>query len=181
MEPRILAIAGELADELFAEGSPADLVDRYARRLPLSVICELLGLPLADRPKFTVWASGLTRFNGAFGFLTVSLPQAKLAIYCDLACTADQPSAKPSSKTRTNAGVASSDRRNSHRFFPLLGQFPAARLRAAQPRLSPCRLLRDPRQMTRGEIATRRRGGSTPERCQFYASKPIFSRVWRRA
>jgi len=43
MEPRILAIADELAGELFAEGSPADLVDRYARRLPLSVICELLG------------------------------------------------------------------------------------------------------------------------------------------
>jgi cytochrome P450 PksS len=60
-----------LADGLFAEGSPADLVDRYARRLPLSVICELLGLPLADRPKFTAWAGGLTRFNGAFGILTV--------------------------------------------------------------------------------------------------------------
>lgn len=67
MEPRILALAGELADELFAEGSPADLVDRYARRLPLSVICELLGLPLADRPKFTAWASGLTRLTSAFG------------------------------------------------------------------------------------------------------------------
>jgi cytochrome P450 len=71
MEPRILAIAGELADGLFAEGSPSDLVDRYARKLPLSVICELLGLPLADRPKFTAWASGFTRFTSAFGFLTV--------------------------------------------------------------------------------------------------------------
>jgi cytochrome P450 len=66
MEPRILAIAGELADELFAQGSPVDLVDRYARKLPLSVICELLGLPLADRPKFTAWAGGLTRFTGPF-------------------------------------------------------------------------------------------------------------------
>jgi cytochrome P450 PksS len=46
MEPRILAIADELAGELFAEGSPTDLVERYARKLPLSVICELLGLPL---------------------------------------------------------------------------------------------------------------------------------------
>jgi cytochrome P450 len=71
MEPRIQAIAGELADELFADGSPADLVDRYARRLPLSVICELLGLPLADRPKFMAWAGGLTRFTSAFGFLSV--------------------------------------------------------------------------------------------------------------
>ena len=34
MEPRILALAEELADELFAEGSPADLVDRFARTLP---------------------------------------------------------------------------------------------------------------------------------------------------
>src|SRR6185312_12334018 len=58
MQPRIMALARELADELFTEGSPADLVDRYARKLPLSVICELLGLPLADRPKFTAWAGG---------------------------------------------------------------------------------------------------------------------------
>jgi cytochrome P450 len=71
MEPRILAIADELADELFAEGSPADLVDRYARKLPLSVICELLGLPRADRPKFTAWASGFTRFTGTVGFLSL--------------------------------------------------------------------------------------------------------------
>ena len=35
MEPRIQALADELADELFAEGSPADLVVRYARKLPL--------------------------------------------------------------------------------------------------------------------------------------------------
>jgi cytochrome P450 PksS len=71
METHILAIAEELAGELFADGSPADLVERFARKLPLSVICELLGLPLADRPKFTAWASGLTRFTGAIGFLSV--------------------------------------------------------------------------------------------------------------
>jgi len=39
--------------------------------LPLSVICELLGLPLADRAKFTEWASGFTRFTGALGFLSM--------------------------------------------------------------------------------------------------------------
>jgi len=69
MEPHIQALGHELADELFAEGTPADLVERYARRLPLSVICELLGLPLADRPKFMTWASGFTRFTGPIGFL----------------------------------------------------------------------------------------------------------------
>ena len=71
MEPRIRSIGDELADELFAEGSPADLVARYARKLPLSVICELLGLPPADRPKFAAWASGFTRFSGTLGFLSL--------------------------------------------------------------------------------------------------------------
>jgi cytochrome P450 PksS len=71
MEPRILAIADDLAGELFAEGSPADLVDRYARKLPLSVICELLGLPFADRPMFTAWASGFTRFTGTVSLISL--------------------------------------------------------------------------------------------------------------
>jgi cytochrome P450 PksS len=71
MEPRIMAIADTLAGELFVDGSPADLVDRYARQLPLLVICELLGLPLEDRPKFAAWAGAFTRFNSALGFLTL--------------------------------------------------------------------------------------------------------------
>lgn len=71
MEPHIEAIGDELAGELFTEGEPADLIDRFARKLPLSVICELLGLPLADRPKFVVWASGFTRFTGVVGFLSL--------------------------------------------------------------------------------------------------------------
>jgi cytochrome P450 PksS len=71
MEPRILALADQLAGELFADGSPADLIDRYARELPLSVICELLGLPAADRPKFIAWASGFTRLTGAVGLMAL--------------------------------------------------------------------------------------------------------------
>src|SRR3954447_15833832 len=69
MEPRILAIAEELAAELFAEGGPADLVERYARKLPLAVICELLGLPDADRPRFVAWAQNLARLTGMVSFL----------------------------------------------------------------------------------------------------------------
>ena len=68
MEPRILAIADRLAADLFADGSPADLVDRYARRLPLSVICELLGLPAADRTKFMAWANTAVRVKGPISF-----------------------------------------------------------------------------------------------------------------
>ena len=69
MEPHIQATAEQLADELFAEGSPADLVQRYARQLPLSVISELLGLPEADRSKFSALAGGFSRLTGALGFL----------------------------------------------------------------------------------------------------------------
>jgi cytochrome P450 PksS len=68
MEPRILAIADGLARDLFADGSPADLVDRYARRLPLAVICELLGLPQTDRAKFMAWANTAGRIRGPLSF-----------------------------------------------------------------------------------------------------------------
>lgn len=69
MEPRIAEIADSLATELFEDGNPADLVDRYARKLPLSVICELLGLPAADRPKFMLWASNITGVRNTLGFV----------------------------------------------------------------------------------------------------------------
>ena len=69
MEPHIRAIADRLADELFTQGSTADLVQRYARILPLAVICELLGLPPADRPRFIAWANSMAHLTSAFGFL----------------------------------------------------------------------------------------------------------------
>jgi cytochrome P450 len=72
MEPRIRAIADELADDLFAQGSPADLVTRFARMLPLSVICELLGLPLEDRAKFIAWAGRATGVSSTFGFFRLA-------------------------------------------------------------------------------------------------------------
>ena len=69
MEPHIQAIGDAARRRAVCRRQPADLVERFARKLPLSVICELLGLPLADRPKFMAWAGGFTRFTGALGFL----------------------------------------------------------------------------------------------------------------
>ena len=83
MEPRIRAIAVGLADELFLEGSPADLVARYAQILPLSVISELLGLPEADRPMFIGWANSMSRVNSAIGFLSVLPSFKKMRRYMD--------------------------------------------------------------------------------------------------
>ena len=42
MEPRIRVLADDLADELFANGSPADIVERYARIDFLRMISGLL-------------------------------------------------------------------------------------------------------------------------------------------
>jgi cytochrome P450 len=83
MEPRIRAIADALAGDLFAQGSPADLVVRYARMLPLSVICELLGLPLADRPKFIAWAGRATGVSSALGFFRLAPTIAAMKRYLE--------------------------------------------------------------------------------------------------
>jgi cytochrome P450 len=69
MEPRIRGIADEMAAALFKKSRQADLVEGYARILPLSVICELLGLPSEDRPRFIAWAQGLSRLTGTISFL----------------------------------------------------------------------------------------------------------------
>ena len=69
MEPRILQLAEGLADRLFAEGAPADAVQLYARKLPLEVISELLGLPEEDRPAFTAWSSRVTHIKSLMSVL----------------------------------------------------------------------------------------------------------------
>lgn len=83
MEPRIRAIADTLADELFAAGSPADLVQRYARILPLAVISELLGLPLADRRKFIAWANAMSSLTNVFGFFRLLFAFRKMRAYLE--------------------------------------------------------------------------------------------------
>jgi cytochrome P450 PksS len=83
MESRIRAIADGLADELFSEGRTADLVGRYARILPLSVICELLGLPLADRPKFIAWANSMAGLTSVAGFLRMLFGLGRMRRYLE--------------------------------------------------------------------------------------------------
>ncbi len=49
LRPRTKEIAAGLLDEMVARGDVVDLLDGYARPLPITVICELLGIPVADR------------------------------------------------------------------------------------------------------------------------------------
>ena len=59
LRPRAEEIAAYLLDEMSARADTViDLLDQYARPLPIAVICELLGIPVADREwiRVTVYA-----------------------------------------------------------------------------------------------------------------------------
>ncbi|WP_329079647.1 MULTISPECIES: cytochrome P450 [unclassified Streptosporangium] len=52
LEPRITRIVEDHLDAMESAGSPADLVSSFALPVPSLVICELLGVPYADREDF---------------------------------------------------------------------------------------------------------------------------------
>ncbi len=63
--PRIAEIADELVADLIRGGPPADLVSGFALALPMRVICELLGVPYADRERFST-AAGIFLSSTAY-------------------------------------------------------------------------------------------------------------------
>lgn len=76
LEPEIESLANEMVAQLFNDADEVGLVSTFARRFPLAVICELLGLPKQDRQKFATWAEGFTRINGVFDFIKL-IPRLK--------------------------------------------------------------------------------------------------------
>jgi cytochrome P450 len=64
MRPRIEQIAAGLADRM-ADGPPeVDLLDAFAFPLPMSVICDLLGVPDDERRAFRTWSNTLLSSDG---------------------------------------------------------------------------------------------------------------------
>lgn len=60
LEPRVQRITDELLDALLATPERrADLVDALSYPLPITVICELLGVPFLDRVSFRDWSNEL--------------------------------------------------------------------------------------------------------------------------
>jgi cytochrome P450 len=58
LRPRIESITDELLEAMAGAGR-ADLLDDFAFPLPITVICELLGIPVADRDQFKHWSNHL--------------------------------------------------------------------------------------------------------------------------
>jgi cytochrome P450 len=56
LRPRVRELAGQLVRDMKAAGAPVDLVEEFALPIPVAVICELLGVPTADRPRFRRWS-----------------------------------------------------------------------------------------------------------------------------
>ena len=57
--PRVAELTAGLLDDLAEHGSPADLHQALALPLPVQVICELLGVPYADRDQFRAWSEAV--------------------------------------------------------------------------------------------------------------------------
>ncbi|MER5812913.1 cytochrome P450 [Streptomyces sp. NPDC002033] len=73
LAPRIQQITDELLDAM--EANPerrADLVDAFAFPLPMTVICELLGVPELDREAFRGWSNEMVARTS---------PEAEAAVY----------------------------------------------------------------------------------------------------
>ncbi|WP_020576451.1 cytochrome P450 family protein [Actinopolymorpha alba] len=58
LRPRIETISDDLLDAMAARaGEPVDLLDTFAFPLPMTVICELLGVPAGERDDFRAWST----------------------------------------------------------------------------------------------------------------------------
>jgi cytochrome P450 len=80
MRGRIEQIADRLLDG-FEGRDEVDLARDYARRLPLEVICDLQGLPDADRGAFSDWTQRAIAFKGALDLFRMMGAIDRITVY----------------------------------------------------------------------------------------------------
>jgi cytochrome P450 len=68
LRPRIEAVVEELLDAVHAAGPMMELIEALAYPLPVTVICELFGVPPGDRDRVRAWSRQLV--NQTDGLLT---------------------------------------------------------------------------------------------------------------
>ncbi|MEV6704478.1 cytochrome P450 [Micromonospora wenchangensis] len=78
--PRVRRQVDALIDDLLAGPRPADLVAALVAPLPVHVVCDVLGVPVADRPRFYGWIEGLNSVT-AYGSADAAAAQAELRAY----------------------------------------------------------------------------------------------------
>ena len=78
--PRVRRIVDGLVDDMLAGSRPADLVAGLVAPLPVFVVCDVLGVPVADRPRFYAWIEGLNSVT-AYGSADAASAQAELRAY----------------------------------------------------------------------------------------------------
>jgi cytochrome P450 len=60
LRPHAEHLVDVMLEAIAAQGGEVDLIDALARPLPSTIICEMLGVPLADRAAFTDWTAHIT-------------------------------------------------------------------------------------------------------------------------
>jgi cytochrome P450 len=75
LRPRIETLTNHqldvVAQAASAGGGEVDLIEHLARPIPLAVICELLGLPEEDRPKFRQWFASFSNVKSMWSIIKV--------------------------------------------------------------------------------------------------------------
>jgi cytochrome P450 len=67
LKPRVEQLVDGLLDDLASHGAPADLHAALSFPLPVLVICELLGVPYADRAQFHEWSTRMADLTDTQG------------------------------------------------------------------------------------------------------------------
>ncbi|MFF4954718.1 cytochrome P450 family protein [Streptomyces chattanoogensis] len=80
-------IADELLDAMEERGGQADLIADYAGQLPITVICDLLGVPERDRHDFRAWTDALITPDPTRPELMKQAIKAMLEFYTGLIAT----------------------------------------------------------------------------------------------
>jgi len=79
MRTRVQTLADSLLSAAERRGQ-MDLIHDYALQIPLTIICEMLGLPETDRPKFANWTKTMINLSASPYAQILLLPQLVLML-----------------------------------------------------------------------------------------------------